>query len=197
MKAKMKKIIVFAITGIAVFILLASYKLFDNRNNIQAKNVLQYVCMPCGGDCDTTIHLRPGTCTYCNMQLVEKSTIVFKKIDPQQLCSFIQSKGEKNVVLLDVRTPAEFNGTTEDKFGRLKNAINIPIQNLEERINELGKYKEKEIVVYCSHSHRSPGASYMLNQKGFKKVTNMQGGMSVWKDKVKNDDCTKVLFIKQ
>jgi rhodanese-related sulfurtransferase len=101
---------------------------------------------------------------------------------------------EKSVVFLDVRTPAEFNGTAEDKFGAIKNAINIPVQELESRINELEKYKDKEIIVYCSHSHRSPRASYMLTQRGFKKVTNMLGGMSVWKELVKQNDCNERLY---
>jgi rhodanese-related sulfurtransferase len=64
-------------------------------------------------------------------------------------------------------------------------------------MGELAKYKNKEIIVYCSHSHRSPGASYMLSQNGFKKVTNMQGGMSVWKVKVKDEVCNQNLFISQ
>ena len=73
----------------------------------------------------------------------------------------------------------------------------FPSRNLEERMSELEKYKDKEIIVYCSHSHRSPRASYMLNQKGFKKVTNMQGGMSVWKASVKDKNCNQQLFISQ
>jgi rhodanese-related sulfurtransferase len=107
------------------------------------------------------------------------------------------SLDEKNVVFLDVRTPAEFNGNANDKFGAIKNAINIPVQELETRMNELGKYKDKEIIVYCSHSRRSPRASYMLTQNGFKKVTNMLGGMSVWKEQVKKNDCNERLFQQQ
>jgi len=51
--------------------------------------------------------------------------------------------------------------------------------------------------VYCSHSHRSPRASYMLSQNGFKNVTNMLGGMSAWKESVKDKDCNQKLFISQ
>jgi rhodanese-related sulfurtransferase/DNA-directed RNA polymerase subunit RPC12/RpoP len=190
----MKKIIAFAIPCITI-LLFASYGFLNNNQKTISSESKQYVCMPCGSDCDTITHTGPGTCSHCQMQLVEKSTVIFKKVEPQQLCSFIDSKGWKNIVLLDVRTAAEFNGTAEEKFGRLKNAINIPIQELDKRINELERYKDKEIVVYCSHSHRSPRASYMLNQQGFMKVTNMQGGMSVWRDKVKEDNCNKRLFI--
>jgi rhodanese-related sulfurtransferase len=37
----------------------------------------------------------------------------------------------------------------------------------------------------------------MLTQKGFKHVTNMLGGMSVWKDEVKNNSCNEKLYVKQ
>jgi rhodanese-related sulfurtransferase len=82
-----------------------------------------------------------------------------------------------------VRTKDEFEGKSNPKFGTLKNAINIPIQVLEEKISTLDQYKDKEIIVYCSHSRRSPRASYILTQHGFSNVTNMAGGMSEMKDK--------------
>lgn len=154
-----------------------------------------FVCMPCGSSCDKMVHTKTGTCAHCNMPLVKQSTVVFKKIEPSQLCSFVAT--HKEVILLDVRTKAEFEGTATEKFGRLKNAINIPIQELEQRIAELSKYKNTEIVVYCSHSHRSPRASYLLNEHGFKKVTNLQGGMSVWKEQVKEKLCNTKLYIEQ
>ncbi|MDX1936933.1 MAG: rhodanese-like domain-containing protein, partial [Flavihumibacter sp.] len=70
-------------------------------------------------------------------------------------------------------------------------------QQLEQRVKELSKYKNYDIVVYCSHSHRSPRASYILNQHGFKKVTNMEGGMSVWKEQVKENNCSGNLYVSQ
>lgn len=176
----------------AFVLLIVSVFGFTDGN---AKRVNEYTCTPCGADCDAALYNAPGTCTHCHMPLVKKSTVVFKKVEPAQLCSFVTT--HKKVILLDVRTKAEFEGTAEEKFGRLKNAINIPIQELEQRIAELSAYKNTEIVVYCSHSHRSPRASYMLNQYGFKKVTNMQGGMSVWKEQVKEKQCNQKLYIEQ
>lgn len=166
---------------------LAAVFVYFNSWKPVAINKIEYACTPCGSPCDTAVHSEPGTCKQCNMALVDKLTIVHRNIQPDKMCSL----PEKNVVFLDVRTPAEFNGTAQDKFGAIKNAINIPIQELQVRMNELEKYKDTEIVVYCSHSHRSPRASYMLTQKGFKHVTNMSGGMSVWKGLVKQNDCNE------
>jgi rhodanese-related sulfurtransferase len=86
------------------------------------------------------------------------------------------------VVLLDVRTREEFEGSASPDFGTLENAINLPVQELEAKWSSLSALKNREIIVYCSHSHRSPLASYILTQHGFTNVTNMAGGMSVMTD---------------
>ncbi len=173
-------------------VLVISLYPFSNRNK-EGSIAIVYTGLPCGSGCDSILYDKPGTCSHCKMKLVDKSTIVHKDIEPGKMCSL----DEKNVVFLDVRTAAEFNGTAQDKFGAIKNAINIPVQELESRMSELEKYKDKEIIVYCSHSHRSPRASYMLTQNGFKNVTNMLGGMSVWKDQVKKNDCNEKLYQQQ
>jgi rhodanese-related sulfurtransferase len=143
-----------------------------------ARSQVKYACIPCGFGCDTIVYTKPGTCPHCKMTLVNSKTIRFKNITQQQMCARLN---DTNVVALDVRTEEEFNGTSPEKYGRIKNAINIPIQQLGARINELAPYKKKQIIVYCSRSHRSPMAAYMLSNKGYK-VVNMLGGMSTWKD---------------
>ena len=138
-----------------------------------------YKCLPCGRDCDNTVYTKAGSCPDCHMELVKGNTVGFKNVSAATVCDYI--KAHPSIVLLDVRTKDEFEGRADPNFGSLKNAINIPIQELEKRIGELEKYKDREILVYCSHSHRSPRASYMLTQHGFTKVTNMSGGMSMFK----------------
>ncbi|MBK5269516.1 MAG: rhodanese-like domain-containing protein [Bacteroidia bacterium] len=140
----------------------------------------EYQCIPCGLECDKDVYNEPGVCPHCQMQLVKKSTIHFKTIQPSEICRYISD--HPDVVLLDVRTKEEFEGTANPDFGTLKNAINLPVQELESRLSTLDSLKEKDIIVYCSHSHRSPRASYILTQNGFKNITNMAGGMSVMND---------------
>lgn len=110
------------------------------------------------------------------MNLVTASTISFKTIGPNSVCDYIEK--HPGAILLDVRTKEEFEGKGMPDFGTMKNAINIPVQELERRVTELKEYKTKEIIVYCSHSHRSPQAAYILTQNGFSSVKNMSGGMS-------------------
>lgn len=138
----------------------------------------QYACTPCGYDCDKQSFSSPGKCTSCNMALVEKSTIHFSSITPEAVCERL--KANPKAVLLDVRSSGEFNGTSEvTSFGHFRNAVNVNVTELETRFKELDKYKDLEVIVYCSHSHRSPAASYFLSTHGFKNVTNMSGGVSV------------------
>lgn len=69
---------------------------------------------------------------------------------------------------VDVRSPAEFAG------GSVKDAINIPIGEVNNRLNELkGK---KHIVVFCASGGRSRQAKSILEKNGFKQVTD---GISV------------------
>jgi rhodanese-related sulfurtransferase len=145
-----------------------------------AVNIEQYQCLPCGQDCDAKVYDKAGKCSGCGMELVKKNTINFKTIQPGEICNYINT--HPAIVLLDVRTKEEFEGKADPNFGTLKNAINIPIQELANRVPEIESLKNKEIIVFCSHSHRSPRASYLLGQNGFTNVTNMAGGMSVLKD---------------
>ncbi len=139
-----------------------------------------YQCIPCGYDCDKQVYDKAGQCPSCHMELVKQSSIIFKTIEPEEICAYIKS--HPNVVLLDVRTKLEFEGKAEPNFGTLKNAINLPIQEFDKNLKSLDSLKNKEIIVFCSHSHRSPRASHLLTQNGFTNVTNMAGGMSVLKD---------------
>ena len=82
--------------------------------------------MPCGLDCDKAVFDKAGKCSKCQMELVKSSSIIFKSIKPNSICSYIKS--HPKTILLDVRTKEEFEGKADPDFGTLKNAINIPIQ---------------------------------------------------------------------
>jgi rhodanese-related sulfurtransferase len=79
---------------------------------------------------------------------------------------------EPQLVVLDVRTVPEF------QYRRIREAINIPVDELLRRHHELDA--EQEIIVVCEHGIRSQNATGFLMQLGFEKVTNMLGGMSHW-----------------
>jgi rhodanese-related sulfurtransferase len=71
-------------------------------------------------------------------------------------------------LIIDVRTPEEFS------TGAYPNAINIPLDQLQQRLAELGN-KDREITVYCASGARSAYAQGMLKQLGFTNVKNGGG----------------------
>ncbi len=160
----------------------------------QRQQADEYVCLPCGYSCDDKIHSGPGTCQTCGMSLVKKSSIAFTNLTLDELCQRIEANPK--AILLDVRSPGEFDGSTKEvpSFGHFKKAINVNVEELEMRLGELSKYKNQEILVYCSHNHRSPRASYILSTNGFQNVKNMTGGVSTFQNQ-SNVVCLKKEFV--
>ena len=76
---------------------------------------------------------------------------------------------QKDSVLLDVRTPEEF------EKGNLKGSILIPYDEIEARVSELGSDKAKTIVVYCASGRRAGKAAASLRSLGFTSVVNAGG----------------------
>ncbi|MBX2914447.1 MAG: rhodanese-like domain-containing protein [Cyclobacteriaceae bacterium] len=150
----------------------------------------EYVCMPCGQTCDNVVHNKPGTCSTCHMKLVLKSSLQFENLTADDFCKRIADNPE--AILLDVRSKAEFEGRgMRNTYGHFNNAININIDELEKRLSELAAYKDREILVYCSHSVRSPRAAILLNNQGFKNVKNLDRGVSAINP---NTACMKTNF---
>ena len=75
-------------------------------------------------------------------------------------------KHDKDLIILDVREPKDFNN------GHLLNAINIPIENIDKRMDEFRNYKSKDIIVYCNTGRKSAEVAEKLVEHGFTDVTN-------------------------
>ncbi|WP_029452460.1 CoA-disulfide reductase [Clostridium algidicarnis] len=106
----------------------------------------------------------------------------------------INDFNQNKEILLDVRDQVEVENGSIDK------AINIPVNDLRNRMNELDK--EKEIWVYCRVGLRGYIASRILTQNGFK-VKNLTGGyesikkadfkpLEINKSNIKDDDKTLI-----
>jgi len=75
-------------------------------------------------------------------------------------------------VLLDVRQD------WETRLCRLDNALHIPIEEIEQRSEELDP--AAEIVVYCHQGVRSAAVAEYLRGLGFANVRNLAGGLDAW-----------------
>jgi rhodanese-related sulfurtransferase len=110
----------------------------------------------------------------CNQKPIEQTPV---KEFPNITVADVQKKikVKNNILLLDVRTVTEFDGP----LSHIAGAVLIPIQELEQRVDELNEHKEKEIIVICRSGNRSQTGTRILISHGFNAV-NMLGGMEAW-----------------
>lgn len=78
----------------------------------------------------------------------------------------------EDVFLLDVRTPDEC------AQGSLPGAVNIPLDQLRDRIDEIPK--DKKIYVFCAVGLRGYLAYRILTQRGYERVRNLSGGLKTY-----------------
>ena len=90
-----------------------------------------------------------------------------------------QLKNDNNAIVIDVRTPEEF----ED--GYIVNAINIDIFKGQGFIYLIEKLDQsKNYYVYCKAGSRSEQACKVMNQLGIENTYNLMGGIMQWQGKI-------------
>lgn len=80
--------------------------------------------------------------------------------------------GRRAPLLLDVRQE------WETRLCRLPNAVHIPIEEIELRVEELSP--DDPMVVYCHAGVRSAAVAEYLRSLGFRDVRNLAGGLDLW-----------------
>ena len=77
-------------------------------------------------------------------------------------------------LVLDVSDAAEFAA------GHVPRARNIPVRELAGRLDELGKYKDKPVLVTSKGAARAGAACRLLKRSGFGAVYQLRGGTAAW-----------------
>lgn len=109
----------------------------------------------------------------------QKFDSLYKTIYAKDLCQLLEA--HPSIVLVDVRTPGEFNDSSQRtalNMGHLKGAVNLHIDSIQKNNNVMEQFRDKTLVIYCSHSQRSRRVSKLLSEKGFTDFYNLNGGMS-------------------
>ena len=91
------------------------------------------------------------------------------KVSPEKARALVEGGAR----LVDVRTPGEHAA------GHIDGSLNVPVQELGKRMDELGE-KTKPVVVYCASGMRSASAAGMLRRAGFAEVHDL-GGIARWR----------------
>ena len=113
---------------------------------------------------------------FCGIRGEESETATSAKIpeiQPEELKRRLDAR--EDIFVLDVREPHEY------QIVNLKGRL-IPLGDLPTRIHELDS--SREIVVHCKSGMRSAKAVDFLRKSGFKRVTNLTGGILAWADRI-------------
>jgi sulfur-carrier protein adenylyltransferase/sulfurtransferase len=111
---------------------------------------------------------------FCGIRGEEKpATTAVPEIQPAELKRRLD-RGD-DLFILDVREPHEY------QICNLQGHL-IPLGDLPKRIHELDS--SREIVVHCKMGGRSAKAVDFLRQSGFKRASNLAGGILAWSDKI-------------
>jgi rhodanese-related sulfurtransferase len=103
------------------------------------------------------------------LPIEEKSLEKEKVQKTEEKAETKQKADETSTLIVDVRTPEEFRG------GAVPEAVNIPLDELMNRYQELGENAGREIIVYCASGARSAYAQRILMQMGYNNVKNGGG----------------------
>ncbi|HVQ54942.1 MAG TPA: MBL fold metallo-hydrolase [Thermoanaerobaculia bacterium] len=77
-----------------------------------------------------------------------------------------------DLAVVDVRRPGEWQS------GHIAQAVSLPLHELEARAEMLDR--ERPVAAMCAGGYRSAIATSVLERLGFRKVTNVVGGMAAW-----------------
>jgi rhodanese-related sulfurtransferase len=83
---------------------------------------------------------------------------------------------QATTLVLDVRDKDEY------ATGHLPRARHIPLEELAKRVGEIGKYKEKPVLVTCKSGKRAAAATRVLKHAGFTTVYQLRGGLAAWRE---------------
>lgn len=84
----------------------------------------------------------------------------------------------KDLLVLDVRPAEAFTG----ELGHIDGAVNIPLEDLQRRMAELGDYLERPVAIVCRTDRMSAKAALLLTEEGFADVHVVRGGMTKWNE---------------
>ena len=88
----------------------------------------------------------------------------------------VQCMNREKGVVIDVCSADEY------AQGHIKGAVNVPLDELETRLDKAVKNKSTPVIMVCAAGARSKRAQAMAQKLGYEKVHSLQGGLKAWKE---------------
>lgn len=99
----------------------------------------------------------------------------FRRVRPTVAFELLRDSPE-DMLILDLRTPDEYFGP----LGHLRDARNLPLVELPERLHEITAYRRQTILIYCRNDECGVEGVRLLRDRGFENPVLMEGGVEGW-----------------
>jgi len=175
---------------------ILNYALGLTKIKLSHYSIATYICMLPGAIAYTYLGYVGREAVVGDQEIIQKILIgisllatvsllpgIMKKFREKPMVSVddLQQKIDLNedFLLLDVRSEQDYIG----KQGHIKGSVLIPLEELDNRINEISEYVNKTVLTICRTDRRSAKAAALLGKKGFTDVSVIKQGMTDWNNK--------------
>ena len=185
-----------AVAAVAKFQPTEQVKTVDSKNSLielAHSNLNRSYCPDITLDCSHSMHGMPGmpgmpgmhemygkmrNTEFNNRQVLTKVQQFLVSIPSdyytvKQISTLKTLIKEKQALLVDVREPEEYAS------GHIKEAINIPLQNLTQNLNQIPK--NRPVILYCSTGYRTAMGVMALQMLGYSNVRGFPPSFEGWK----------------
>lgn len=175
----------FVLVGLVLLFLV--YKLFQTRASLKKFDVRLTAFRGQVEDLEKRLQRELHTTREHLAQLAKGETLSpssilegkkFADATPEEARQLFDNRKHNYLLIFDVRTPQEYAQS------HLPGAELVPLDELEERLEQDDREKDRPILVYCSHGNRSSTACELLTRNGFLHVYNLSGGITAWRGPV-------------
>lgn len=102
------------------------------------------------------------------------------EVEPEDVKTKLESNPEA-FVLLDCRRPHEL------EIARIEGSVHFQMEEMPGRAEELRRFCDEEVIVYCHHGRRSLRVASFLRACGVANVKSMAGGIDRWSQEIDMD----------
>jgi len=111
--------------------------------------------------------------SFFSLRMIPRLVAGVPFVDPKNVFEHLQDN--ENAVLIDVRTPDEF------QQAHASDSINVQPVALGDNLEEKRAFQDEKIYVMCLTSQRAAMAAKSLKRLGFTNVSVVKGGLKLWK----------------